>query len=173
MIIAILIGFVVLFIFLAFKSAKKRKKWLEEIQRDYGDLKEMIKMGALVSGHPNINERIDKCGGFIKNKEIHFFQYFDDQFSVEPKKIALISGAEISNILVEDQSTIEKRITVGRVLLTGVFALAWKKKKKNELSYLTVFWNDGRFDHETVFEFESKDSLSIANATRNKLISNI
>ena len=55
-------------------------------------------------------------------------------------------------------------------MLTGVFAFAWKKKTKHELAYITIYWNDGKFDHETIFEFEGRNAMTRANSSRNKLI---
>ena len=76
----------------------------------------------------------------------------------------------IKNITVEDASSIEKKITVGRLLLVGVFALAWRKKKTNELAFVVTEWNDGKFDHSTTFSFEGKEAMTKANTARNSLI---
>jgi hypothetical protein len=50
-----------------------------------------------------------------------------------PEKVinSAIELSTISNISIEDASSIDKKVTLGRVLLVGVFALAWRKSKKN------------------------------------------
>ena len=56
------------------------------------------------------------------------------------------------------------------MLLVGVFALAWKKKKKNEEAFLNINWTDGKYEHETLFQFEDKGAFQEANKVRNSLI---
>ena len=75
----------------------------------------------------------------------------------------------ITSINVEDGSSIEKRVTLGRVLLVGVFALAWKKNKKNSLALLVIGWNDGKFDQETIFQYTGDDAISKANNAKIKI----
>lgn len=77
----------------------------------------------------------------------------------------------VSDITIEDASSIEKKITVGRIFLVGIFALGWRKKKKNELAFLVIEWKKGKFEHFTTFSFEGKEAFQNANTARNKLIS--
>jgi hypothetical protein len=63
----------------------------------------------------------------------------------------------------------EKRITLGRVLLVGIFALAWRKKKKNELAFVTIEWKE-KFENSTIFSFEGQEAMQKANTARNELI---
>lgn len=159
--------------FFAAKSMKSKKQWTAVFKKEYGEPQDMLRMGALVSGHPEVDERVPLCGAFIKGKGLHLLQYYDELLNVKPKPLGVIPCDAVSNVLVEDQSTIEKRITATRMILVGVFALAWRKKTKKELAYLTIFWNKGKFENETVFEFESKDSLARANKLRNAIINKI
>ena len=46
-----------------------------------------------------------------------------------------------------------------------------EKKKKNEIAFVVINWNDGRFDHATTFSFDGKDAMQLANTARNNLIS--
>ena len=84
-----------------------------------------------------------------------------------------IDFASIKEVTLEDQSTIENRITVGRMLLVGPLAFAWKKKEKIESAYLILDWNDGTFNHKTLFEFTGSSSMQKANTARNKLINTV
>ena len=122
-----------------------------------------------MSGHPDLDNRMTPVAIFTKGDKLEIFNFYD-HFRIAQKKIAEIAKDKVSNITVEDQSTIEKRITGTRLLLTGVFAFAWKKKTKHELAYITIYWNDGKFDHETIFEFEGRNAMTRANSSRNKLI---
>lgn len=87
-----------------------------------------------------------------------------------PIKVAEIPISSIKDIVIEDASTIEKKVTLGRMLAVGLFAFALKKEVKTKLSYLTIKWNDGKFEHETIFEFKGEKSIENCNTARNKLI---
>jgi hypothetical protein len=43
-------------------------------------------------------------------------------------------------------------------------------KKKNEIMELSINWNDGRFEHTTLFSFENNDAMQNVNIARNGLI---
>jgi len=116
-------------------------------------------------GHPNIDRPNVLNIGF-KDKNIHFLNFKFDS-------VALIENEKIKNILVEDQTTFEKKVTLARMAMVGVFAFALKKNKKNEIAYLTISWNDGRFDHDTIFEFQGIGSMAKANQIRNRMIKEI
>lgn len=89
---------------------------------------------------------------------------------VTGKQVAGIEGRLVKNIAAEDQSTFERRVTLTRLALVGIFAFALKKRKKDELAYLTIEWGDGRFEHQTMFEFSGFGSMNTANKIRNKII---
>jgi len=110
---------------------------------------------------------------YVKDDLVFLFPWDNMNTASIKDPLARISNDSITNIVIEDSSTIEKRVSFGRVFLVGIFALAWQKKKKNELAYLIIEWNDGRFDHETMFQFEGKDAMTKANTARNKLIAQI
>ena len=116
-------------------------------------------------GHPNI-DRPNMINIGFKDKNIHFLNFKFDS-------VALIENEKIKNILVEDQTTFEKKVTLARMAMVGIFAFALKKNKKNELAYLTISWNDGRFDHDTIFEFQGIGSMTKANQIRNRMIKEI
>ncbi len=129
-----------------------------------------IDAGKYIAGHPRIDNSLKFTAIFPKNNCLYIFEYTDAQFLKRPIERATIQFTSIKNIAIEDASTIEKRLTVGRLLAFGVFAFALKKKQKNELAYLTIEWDDGMFNHETYFEFEGKEAMQKANTARNKLL---
>lgn len=59
-----------------------------------------------------------------------------------------IPWAEIKDLAVEGPDEVEKRVTATRLLATGIFAFALKKKSKH--AYLTVTTETG----EVIFETE-------------------
>jgi hypothetical protein len=86
------------------------------------------------------------------------------------KKLGTVATSVIDNVTVEDQSTIEKKVSLGRVLLVGVFALAWKKNKKAEAAYVIIEWKQGKFTHETYFRIDGNNAIGTANTIRNQII---
>ena len=119
-------------------------------------------------GHPDGNDNFEYVAVLPREESVRFYSMpvanEIPRFMFEIKKDA-IQGIEL-----EDATTMENRVTLGRVFLVGVFALAWRKKKKNELAFVVVEWNDGRFGHATTFSFEGKDALQKANRFRNDLV---
>jgi hypothetical protein len=122
--------------------------------------------GTLTCGHPEIDKPI-RSAVATKNKDLLIFENQDKPFEHFVAKIPFHS---IKNIHIEDASTVQNRVTVGRLLTVGVFAFAWTKKDVKEMSYLVIEWNDGRFEHETVFEFIGQGAVGSCNERRNKLI---
>lgn len=123
-----------------------------------------------VSGHPDMDTSGIDISFLIKDNSIGLYFIPSGLMMSDPIKHGSIPVASIKNIIAEDKTTVEKRVTVGRLLMTGVFALAWKKKKVTEAAYLIIEWNDGRFDHETIFEFSGAGAMQAANTARNALI---
>ena len=126
---------------------------------------EVYFMGQYVGGHPEIDNEFfcqlyKKDENLVLCKDVDFF----------PKTISTIPISSITNILVEDKSSIEKKVTLGRILLVGVFALGWTKKEKHELNFIIIEWKDGRFNHSTVFAFSGEAGVHLASKTRNTLI---
>lgn len=99
----------------------------------------------------NINPYIDKCIYLqgIPNLNDNF------KLKIQPTKdgilfLDVISGKEkfhllknkIQNITIADRSTMGNRIGLKRLLLVGVFALAWKKKETTPLAILIFEYQD-------------------------------
>lgn len=148
------------------KKSKQNKMKANALGYDY---EHKIESGTYVHGHPDIDEQKKTVYIIPKEEELHILFMLGNENLMPPKLLGIIPKSAISEIIVEDQSTFEKRLTLARVALVGVFALAWKKKKKNELAYLTINWNDNKFNNETVFEFEGKSALNKANTCSNNL----
>lgn len=194
---AIVIILVVLFLLLGLYLAKNVKKNNLELEKKGYHLGSKILVGKYIAGHPDLNSPLPGTILFPKDEGVDILHYpkgFEHEMpdiptvgmtnilGVDimphtkgvkhevPVLVANIPRDAMKNILAEDQSTVEKRVTVERLLLNEDFAFSWKKKARNEEAFLTIEWNDGRFDHETIFEFEGKDAMQKANTARNQLI---
>jgi hypothetical protein len=162
-IIAIILFFVVL---IAYGKNKEKKN--NEILTEQGySVDKKIVSGKYLAGHPEIDNPVNSTTLFFIDKKLVIMQ---TEVFEEPKKLAEIYFDKISNITIEDKTTIEKRVTVTRLLLTGIFAFALKKNKKTEVAYLVIDWNDDKFNHETIFEYTNKEAMQSANTARNALI---
>lgn len=169
-IVIIVIVLIAGFIIYGSKQLKENEKLLTE--KGF-DISKRITTDKYIGGHPDLDETIINTTVFPKNDFLVILEESKVNISVEKAELAKIEKSLINNIIVEDKSTIEKRVTVGRLLAVGVFALAFRKKEKNEVAFITIEWNDGKFDHETIFEFNGTDAMQNANTARNKMIREI
>lgn len=165
------IFFIVLFIGIIIvagvNSSKKTAEVNKELAKRGIKREDFIKCGTYVGGHPSLNNTVE--GIHIRKAEGNLSIYDFLRLDESPRYIADIPIDKISTIDIEDASSIERKITVGRLFLVGIFAFAWKKKKKNELAFVTIVWKE-KFEHTTIFSFEGQNAMQNANTARNKLI---
>jgi hypothetical protein len=144
-------------------QTSKEKLICQKLDIDYDT---NLQVGKYVGGHPDIDIEIP----FIKlNFNDGYLLLLNYEINKDYIKAKILLD-DITDIVVEDASTFEKRVTLGRAVLVGVFALAWKKNTKKESTFLTITWKSGRFEHNTIFAFEGENTLNAANSLRNKLI---
>ena len=176
-----IIAFLVIFFLVAVISslgdADKALKWLEDFRAQVG---EPIPTSTYICGHPSIDQSISNT--FIVIGTDTLLIYFGYRLSSEwrgagPGMMGTIPLKDIEDVQVEDATTIEHRMTVARIALTGLFAFALKKKEVKELAYLTIKWRQGKFLHETIFEFYKDtrsqspvSAITKANGVRNRII---
>lgn len=158
----------VFFIVTIVKSNKEVSEANEKLAEKGLKMADFTKLGHFVGGHPDIDKDVRNVSVLPEENVLKFFDHLPPINM--PKPIFDIEKNKISEIKVEDASTVEKNITLGRVFLVGIFALAWRKSKKNEFAFVSIEWNDGRFSHSTLFAFEGKDAFTEANKSRNSLI---
>ena len=163
----ILVGFVFAVVAGIWQGESNLKKKNQGLKKMGLDPDQIYRVGKYVGGHPDIDKVIELCFVYKKNVSLLICE---PNYNSLPATKARIPLAAIQNITIEDSSSIDKKVTLGRVLLIGVFALAWRKNKKEEHAFITIDWNDGKFDHSTIFSFEGKDAMQKANTARNKLI---
>ena len=118
--------------------------------------------GKYIGGHPDIMDSINGTYCHLYGNEITIYTS-----GYQGSTIGKIPFAEITNVTVENATTIEKRITATRLLLIGLFAFAAKKKEVHEQYYVTIMWGSGKIGNETIFEFEGSEAASEANKFRN------
>lgn len=128
-----------------------------------GFQKPMIRDRRYIMGHPDIDKSAQMIIAF-KNKQLHLLSLN----TYLP--VGIIRNEQIKTVNVEDQTTMERRVTLGRLALFGLFAFAMQKNKKQELLYLVIDWHDGRDNHSTVFEYAGRESRDKANSDRNTIL---
>ena len=166
----ILIFLIALIIIVNLASKGDRQKKKLELEKKNAEFKKSVNVeklfysGKYITGHPQINQPTIKTaiGSSPENLIIVV-----NPSTPEAKEIGKIPIKDIEDAYVEDASTIEKRVTATRLLTTGIFAFALKKKEKHELYYVTIKWKDGKFLSETIFEITGLDCLGAANRLRN------
>lgn len=165
----IVIIFVALCVWAAITSSKHQKAYSASLKAAGLDKHPSVLCGNYVGGHPELDIKVDnvKLTKSDDDRLVFLMRYLKTG-AVNTR--AFIPIADIKNIEVEDSSTIERKMTMGRIFLVGIYALGWQKKKKNELAFVTVGWADGRFEHETLFSFEGRMAMTRANTCRNALI---
>lgn len=154
-------------ILIGIKSSKDSKKAKEYMSVNNIDPLSVILLGKYVGGHPELNKIIESCSAYKRDTSLIICE---NEPGGLPRGKCNIPIDSIKNVQIEDASTMDKSVTLGRALLVGVFALAWKKNKKVEVGFLLIDWNDGKFDHSTTFVFEGVKAMENANTARNKLI---
>lgn len=151
-----------------------RVKSSKKMEANGVSLDMFIRMDMYVGGHPMIDNQIKNSCIFKRGSDLVICDFDIISTSFDAQKFAnedcIIPINSIKNILVEDASTVESRITMGRMLLVGIFALAWKKRQKNGLAFVVIEWTQGRFEHSTIFSFEGNGAMLAANSQRNRLI---
>lgn len=168
----IVVGVVVFFVWAIISTNRRKSETAQEMVLKGMDFSDFVEMGTYAGGHPNLNETIDKIYCRKEDRNLKFYTIPIWEISMpETVSSADIPLDTIADITIEDATSIEKKITVGRIFLVGIFALGWRKKKKNEMAFLVIEWKKGRFEHSTTFSFEGKDAFQRANTSRNRLIS--
>jgi hypothetical protein len=160
---------VVIFILVIIFNSSQRKATNEKLAKMGLKVEDFKRTGSsYVGGHPDVDDMVPMISYRIDGDNIIFYEHNDVYF---PEKRFVINKNSIKNITGEDASSMEKRVSLGRMLFVGVFAFAWRKKEKKELAFVVIDWNDGRFDHSTTFNFEGiENAMTRANTMRNNLI---
>ena len=96
-----------------------------------------------LQGIPNLNENFT----VRFTPDINGIEISD---TINKNKVYL-KKEDILSISIEDQSSIQSRIGFKRLLMVGIFALAWRKKEKLSLSYLIIEYKDEFGDKQELY----------------------
>ncbi|MFW5600413.1 MAG: hypothetical protein ACOCOC_04185 [Prevotella sp.] len=170
------IVFIILVVVAIVNESVKSNKVNEEAMAKGDDPHSYKDVGNYAGGHPNVDKELKYIHAKKNGQVIEFWQgimNFDGTFmSKHPEKV---EGFEIpidaiEDIRIEDKTSVERQVGAGRMFLVGMYAFAWKKKKKNEMAFVVIKWKKGKFENETLFVFEEKGAMTKANTARNELI---
>lgn len=142
-----------------------------ELPKEKRIYKNLKPIGNYVGGHPYIDDFIQDVKYKIEDGDIILYSYRSAGFG-NYKEVARIAIKSINNVEIKDASQIHREVTLGRLLLVGVFSLAWRKKKVDEMSFTVIDWSLGKFSNQTTFVFEGDSAMQKANIVRNDLIRN-
>jgi hypothetical protein len=127
----------------------------------------LLDLGTLIHGHPDVDNNCEICLGSVDNNNLILNKAYKDNVI----NIAYIPKEAIANISVLDQTTFENTETwMRQSYIFKKYTIAFHNKIEHTLVYLIIKWNDGRFDHETVFAYSNSDAMNTANKVRNILI---
>jgi hypothetical protein len=151
---------------------KAKEKALQKLNGEGIQTEKFLRTENYIGGHPDINSFLKNTVIYKNNNDFEIYVPYTDQadisnIKVEYSKEGIIPIQSIKNISIEDKTTIDKRVSLGRAVLFGPLAFGMQKTIKKEEAYLNISWNDGKFDHETLFQFQT---LQDANIARNELI---
>lgn len=155
------------------KKEEKKKESENDLKVKLGQSYEkLITSGTYLGGHPDIDNIQFRTRLLPFNKEIEILVAEKDTegHEISTSKKASIPCDCINQILVQDASTITQTVSLSKMALFGPFAFAMKNQKKKECAYLIIDWNDGRFEHKTLFEYNHTGAMTTANTARNNLI---
>lgn len=117
-----------------------------------------------VAGIPNLNKTF-VAGIKLEDQSLIFTDYYSKN------KIVEIKRNDILNICVEDDTTIESIVGLKRMLLVGIFAFAWKKRKTNPLAFLVIEYKDEVSGSEkAIFQSTSKEAFQNLNNLKYNLV---
>jgi len=129
-----------------------------------------IEVGKYVTGHHGI---IKPIKNILISKSVNSFDIYErTPESIIPK--GKINFNNVKDIVLEDASTFEKRVTLSRLFAVGIFAFALRKKEAHNIFYITILCQNGRFDDTVIFEFAGKpSSAEEANTFRSFFVNSI
>ncbi len=164
--------FALVVLFVVYSNKKRREDVAEHILNRQGlSARDFFESGTYIGGHPSATEIIHSLVFRRTPKEFAFY--------VRPANVYLpaekfsIPVDSVTNIDLEDTSTVEEKVTAHRILLLGPFALAFKKQIKRDSCFVSIEWNEGKQIYSTYFYFDGYNAMLNANEFRYKLIAEL
>ena len=102
-------------------------------------------------------------GGYGDHKKAKGVLSFDDEHAeftvpLQAKLSFKIPNADLRGLAIEGRDEVGRRVTVTRLLATGIFAFALKKKQEEKESYVTLTLPDGQ---EAVFQIADRSPTDV------------
>jgi hypothetical protein len=174
--------FVVLYLISAPTDRKKKAALLQALRAEGIEPESLFFGGSYIWGHPSLDKPIPAVLFRDAGSELQIYSGLHPSKQAppglgaqyqKPQLCGAIPKAKIGDVRLEDASSVGKRITATRAALFGALVIVdgLKKTVTETATALVITWNDGHFDHETVFQFQgSKVSATLANETRNRIL---
>ena len=122
-----------------------------------------IPIGKYLAGFENYSTELGDVYCYVSDDVFLFTSAIGDE-------IGTIKLNSITNIILEDKTSVGQRLTATRILALGIFSLAAPKKKKDKEFCIIFEWEDENGEkHNAVFEFSGKDSKELSTETFNIL----
>jgi hypothetical protein len=146
---------------------KKNDKWFADngFPRRNGKY-----VASYISGHPKHSSREDDIIMLMRNGELCFFKKFIRNYNATKPLFFSIPVSDIEEIEVLDKTTMERRVTMGRMLTVGLLAFAWQKQKVTHCSYMIVRWKYLEFEYETIFEHTGEYGIQDFNNAKTAIV---
>lgn len=166
MIIAV-IAFVILII-LAAVLFSKEEKWLPSKEQEVFEAAQKFSTQYL-NGHPAI--KAEEYVYLVKDANgINIVERKLYQDSPPHIIVATIPYKAVTSIEAGDGSHVEKKFSLGRFLVIGVYAFAWLKKQPKETGFLIINWKEAGTEYATIFKNEEKGALKDIAIARNAIL---
>jgi hypothetical protein len=131
-----------------------------------------ISVGKYVTGYPEKYEPIEDVIMIIHDGCANFFRKTTtDGIASRGVRISIPIDA-IHSIEVLDQTTMEKKVTLARLMVLGLFAFAAKKQQRQTWVYLVIKCNLQNFDCDVVFESTEENGLQQYNKVKFEIAKN-
>lgn len=119
-------------------------------------------------------QMVDYIGGYedyTKSSGVLFFYENQAEYkaSLKPNESFIIPTSSITDIALEGKDDVNRRVTVTRLLLVGIFAFALKKKANDKESYVVIVENDSK---EAIFHIKNQSPIE-TRAKISKAVQNV
>lgn len=115
----------------------------------------------MIRGNLLAFQMVDYIGGYEDyNKSTGVLFFYENQAeykaSLKPNESFIIPTSSITDIALEGKDEVNRRVTVTRLLLIGIFAFALKKKGKDKESYIVIVENNSK---EAIFHIKNQSPI--------------
>jgi hypothetical protein len=159
-------------LFTVYNNRKRREEVAEHILNRQGlSARDFVESGTYIGGHPSVTEIIPSL--IFRRTPQDFMFYIRPTNVYLPAEKFSIPVDSVTNIDLEDTSTVEEKVTAHRILLLGPFALAFKKQIKRDSCFVSIEWKEEKQIYNTYFYFDGYNAMLNANEFRYKLIAEL